>query len=365
MFTVEHILFNLFCLVIFFDEREWKWCGLTMFCSNFIDLDNFYSYQLDDGNASALNIHYLHQAVQLNLVLFFSFFILLISRKLRNITETPILAFIIGIVLHVVGDWWTWTWDYSVTGALVEIGVFVVITLFRARYSKYRFYIFLMVGHVCTIFTLGFIVYLILVSDEVDTTKEVWPLVVDNCLRFIMILPWFFLMRVAEVEVQAAQVAEERRRARAKSRRRDPMHHNTFDIENPPESDGPRHSRFPEGNRAVTTLMGGEDHEHSRSFSSSSNSPEWQSKIGPTLIGSSKSLERHSISLAQHSSKSSETTKESIEKKHILTHEIELSERTGIPRASNKDPTKIMNSISRGSGSVFSLGLFPKGECYE
>jgi len=378
MFTVGHILFNLAVLVQFFDEQEWKWCGMTMFFSNFIDMDNFYSYEKDDGSASALEIHYLHKQTQLNLILFFSCCLLLIAHRLKNFTETPILAFIIGIVFHVVGDWWTWVWDYSVYVALVEIGVFVLLTLYRARSSMYRFYVFLFVGHVCTIFTLGFIVYMILVSDDVDTTKHIWPTIVDNCLRFIMILPWFFLMRVAEIEADAANLSITGRQS--KSRRRDPMHR----VQSSDNSDSSptrgRHSRFPEGERTITTVMVGEESDESSSSSPSLEEEESQgSSIVLTKVCESlreSAIQKSMSSIELQSSKSSEKLQQGLkpmgrESISINGKDVEISK---LPRKSIKDPTKILMNLNgvpisdqktMPQSPFFKSSGLTKGECYE
>jgi len=357
MYTVGHILFNLALLVIFFEEKDWKICGTTLFASNFIDLDNFYSYQKDDGDASALDIHYLHGQAQLNLILFFSCSFLLIAHKRKSTAEAPILAFVVGLVFHVVGDWWSWCWGYNVYGALIEIAIFVMATLYRARTSMYRFYVFLFVGHVCTIFTLGFIVYMILLSDDIKSTEYIWPTIVDNCLRFIMVLPWFFLMRVAEVEVEAVEV--ERRSQSSKSgRRRDPMHRvnsnehsEEFDIDNPP-----RQSRA-EGihDKTSTTIAVGEEseEEEENDDSSSSSSGDEDSQLrGSAAI--TKVCEALQESTNQTSATIENLEKETLNRSSKSSDKI-ISLKNGsedngmkdstLPRQSIKDPTKIKSKL--------------------
>jgi len=356
MYTVGHILFNLALLVIFFDEKEWKWCGVTIFASNFIDLDNFYSYHKDDGDASALDIHYLHGQAQLNLILFFSCSFLLISHKQKSSAEAPILAFVVGLVFHIVGDWWSWCWGYNVYGALIEIAVFVMTTLYRARTSMYRFYVFLFVGHVCTIFTLGFIVYMILLADDISSTEYIWPTIVDNCLRLIMVLPWFFLIRVAEVEVQAVEV-ERRSHSSKNGRRRDPMHRvnsqdhsEEFDIDNPP-----RQSRAEGMNpKTSTTIIIGEDseeEEQDNDDSSSSSSGDEESQKSPVITKVCEALRE---SANQTSATIENLEKETLNRSSKSSDKI-ISLKNGdeenglkdatLPRQSIKDPTKIKSKL--------------------
>jgi len=375
MYTVGHILFNLALLVIFFDEKEWKWCGMTIFASNFIDLDNFYSYDKDDGDASALDIHYLHGQAQLNLILFFSCSFLLIAHKRKSIVEAPILAFVVGLVFHVVGDWWSWCWGYNVYGALIEIAIFVMATLYRARSSMYRFYVFLFVGHVCTIFTLGFIVYMILLADDIKSTEYVWPTIVDNCLRFIMVLPWFFLMRVAEVEVEAVEV--DRRQSSKSGRRRDPMHRvnsnenpEEFDIDNPP-----RQSRA-EGihDKTSTTIAIGEESEEEEENDDSSSSSSDEESQGSAMI--TKVCEALQESTNQTSATIENLEKETLNRSSKSSDKIislkNGSEDTGVkdstlPRQSIKDPTKIKSKLlaydKRTSGMARPSRFF--GEAFE
>jgi len=128
---------------------------------------------------------------------------------------------------------------------------------------------------------------MILLADDISSTEYIWPTIVDNCLRLIMVLPWFFLIRVAEVEVQAVEV-ERRSHSSKNGRRRDPMHRvnsqdhsEEFDIDNPP-----RQSRAEGMNpKTSTTIIIGEDSEEEEqdnddSSSSSSGDEESQKDNG-------------------------------------------------------------------------------------
>lgn len=366
MFTVEHLLFNTAVVVLFFKENEWKWSGLCMLLSNFIDLDNFYSFDLDNGDASALDIHYLHGQAQLNLILFFSCTLVLIAHRLKPSAESPILAFTIGLVFHVVGDWWSWVWGYSVTVALIGIGSFVLITLLRARYSPYRFYIFLFIGHVCTIFTLGFIVFLILIGDDmVDTTEHIWPTIVDNCGRLIMVLPWYFLMRVAEVDHQAASTSK------PSSRRRDPavMRESRASESESSESESSEDSsnQEPEGNetRKLNTLL------PVSAIAPAQIEDDFIKKITPDFPVAAKSPQVEMIKRpTKKPAEKAVSVKKDLKMKHQKAEFEQMKKVSSLPRQSVKDPTRINPNLltspkHRGSGSIFSLGMFAKGECYE
>jgi len=209
---------------------------------------------------------------------------------------------------------------------------------------------------------------MILLADDISSTEYIWPTIVDNCLRLIMVLPWFFLIRVAEVEVQAVEV-ERRSHSSKNGRRRDPMHRvnsqdhsEEFDIDNPP-----RQSRAEGMNpKTSTTIIIGEDSEEEEqdnddSSSSSSGDEESQEKLTQkvdNLVQKSPVITKVCEALRESANQTSATIenleKETLNRSSKSSDKI-ISLKNGdeenglkdatLPRQSIKDPTKIKSKL--------------------